>query len=139
MVAPCAASERTLSASGTGVRPAMRLIITVCDTPGSVYSARSAAAAALSELTPGTTRYSRPRASSASICSRIAPYMDGSPVCSRTTTLSGPSPRSNASSTCSSVMCALSSISQSARHTLSSAGFTSEPAYITMSARRSSS
>ena len=44
-----------LSASGTGVLPAMRVRITVCETPGSVYSAGIAAAAAEKELTPGTT------------------------------------------------------------------------------------
>ena len=43
------------SRSGTGVRPAARVMMTVWLTFDSVYSARSAAAAPQNELTPGTT------------------------------------------------------------------------------------
>ena len=42
-----------LSLSGTAVRPAILVMITVWDTPGRVYSAFSAAAAPQKELTPG--------------------------------------------------------------------------------------
>ena len=41
---------RSSSPSGTGVRPAMRVMITDCDTSGSVYSAQRAAAAPEKEL-----------------------------------------------------------------------------------------
>ena len=57
MVAPCAASPAMSWPSGTGVRPACRVMITVCEMPGAVSSAGSAAAAATNELTPGTTAY----------------------------------------------------------------------------------
>ena len=73
IVAPCAASARRLSASGTAVLPAARVTITVCETSGSVYSVLSAAAAPERALTPGVTSYSMPRASKARICSPIAP------------------------------------------------------------------
>ena len=43
------------SRSGTGVRPAARVMMTVWLTFGSVYSARSAAAAPQKALTPGQT------------------------------------------------------------------------------------
>ena len=39
MVAPWAAREAMFSLSGTGVRPAMRVMMTVWLTPGRVYSA----------------------------------------------------------------------------------------------------
>lgn len=68
-----AASERMPSRSGTGVRPSMRLMTSVWLTPGRVYSAPTAAAAAQKELTPGTTSKGMPRTRRASICSRIAP------------------------------------------------------------------
>ena len=61
------------SRSGTGVRPAVRVMMTVWLTFGSVYSARSAAAAPQNELTPGQTSKSMPRSVSASNCSRTAP------------------------------------------------------------------
>ena len=44
-----------LSLSGTGVRPEIRVSITVCETSGKVYSAFRAAAAPQNELTPGHT------------------------------------------------------------------------------------
>ena len=50
-----AASEDSSSFSGTGVRPASRVIITLMLSPGIVYSVFSAAAAANALLTPGTT------------------------------------------------------------------------------------
>ena len=43
------------SRSGTGVRPAARVMMTVWLTSGSVYSARRAAAAPQNALTPGQT------------------------------------------------------------------------------------
>ena len=43
MLAPCAARLASASRSGTGVRPAIRVMITVWLMPGSVYSAPSAA------------------------------------------------------------------------------------------------
>ena len=55
MVQPWEASLRSLSPSGTGVRPAMRVMITDCDTSGRVYSALRAAAAPEKEDTPGVT------------------------------------------------------------------------------------
>ena len=45
IVAPWAASAAMPSRSGTGVRPAMRVMMTVWLTPGKVYSAQAAAAA----------------------------------------------------------------------------------------------
>ena len=55
MVQPWEAILRSSSPSGTGVRPAMRVMITDCDTSGSVYSAQRAAAAPEKEDTPGAT------------------------------------------------------------------------------------
>ena len=55
MVQPWPASLRSRSPSGTGVRPAMRVMITDCDTSGRVYSAQRAAAAPEKEETPGVT------------------------------------------------------------------------------------
>ena len=55
IVQPWEASLRSLSPSGTGVRPAMRVMITDCDTSGRVYSALRAAAAPEKEDTPGVT------------------------------------------------------------------------------------
>ena len=55
MVAPWAARERMDSRSGTGVRPAARVMMTVWDTSGRVYSAFREAAAPQKELTPGQT------------------------------------------------------------------------------------
>ena len=68
-----AAKARMLSRSGTGVRPAARVMITDWETSGSVYSAFSAAAAPQKALTPGQTSYSMPSFSSSSNCSRTAP------------------------------------------------------------------
>ena len=73
MVDPWAARERMLSRSGTGVRPAARVMMTVWLTSGRVYSARRAAAAPQKALTPGQTSYSIPSFSSSSNCSRTAP------------------------------------------------------------------
>ena len=73
MVAPWAAKERMLSRSGTGVRPAMRVMITDWLTLGRVYSASSAAAAPQKLDTPGHTSKSIFRSFRRSICSRIAP------------------------------------------------------------------
>ena len=55
IVAPWAAKEAISSRSGTGVRPAIRVMTTDWETPGSVYSTPSAAAAPLKALTPGVT------------------------------------------------------------------------------------
>ena len=73
IVLPAFARLCTASRSGTGVRPAMRVMMTVWLTPGSVYSAFRAAAAPQKLDTPGTTAYSMPCSASASICSRMAP------------------------------------------------------------------
>ena len=55
MVAWWAARARMDSRVGTGVRPGARVMMTVWLTFGSVYSARSAAAAPQKALTPGQT------------------------------------------------------------------------------------
>ena len=55
MEAPCCARSASLSRSGTGVRPSMRVRMTVWLMPGSVYSARTAAAAPQKLETPGVT------------------------------------------------------------------------------------
>ncbi len=75
MVAPCAANPATDSRSGidAAVRPASRVSTTLCATVGMVSSRPSAAAAALSELTPGTISKSRSCATHQSICSWMAP------------------------------------------------------------------
>ena len=62
-----------LSPSGTGVRPAMRVMMTLWLTPGSVNSAPSAAAAPQKLDTPGVSSQAMPSLSRASICSRMAP------------------------------------------------------------------
>ena len=46
---------RNFSFGGIGVRPSIRVMITVWDTLGNVYSCFKAAAVARKELTPGTT------------------------------------------------------------------------------------
>ena len=61
------------SPAGTGVRPAIRVMIRLWLTPGRVYSAPRAAAAAQKLDTPGVSSQGMPRASSASICSWMAP------------------------------------------------------------------
>ena len=61
------------SRSGTGARPAIRVMMTLWLTPGRVYSAPKAAAAPQKLETPGQTAQGMPRASKASICSRMAP------------------------------------------------------------------
>ena len=53
MVAPWAAKDRTLSRAGTGVRPAMRVMMTLWEMSGRVYSIFRAAAAPEKALTPG--------------------------------------------------------------------------------------
>ena len=73
MVAPWAAREAMSSPSGTGVRPAIRVMMTDWLTPGRVYSSPAAAAAPQKEDTPGVTSQGMSRASRASICSRMAP------------------------------------------------------------------
>ena len=73
MVHPCRAREAMDSSSGTGVRPAMRVMMTLWLTPGRVYSTPAAAAAPQKEDTPGVTSQGMPRRSSWSICSRTAP------------------------------------------------------------------
>ena len=55
MAAPWAAREAMSCPAGTGVRPAMRVTITVWFTPGIVYSTCSAAAAPERLETPGAT------------------------------------------------------------------------------------
>ena len=55
MVAPCAARLASFSRSGTGVRPSMRVMMTVWLTVGRVYSAFSAAAAPQKLETPGVS------------------------------------------------------------------------------------
>ena len=53
MVALCSANFDIASSDGFGVLPSGRVIITVCETSGSVSSLSRAAAAAKNELTPG--------------------------------------------------------------------------------------
>ena len=53
MVARCAAKDSMLSLSGTGVLPAIRVMITLWEMSGSVYSRFKAEAAPQKELTPG--------------------------------------------------------------------------------------
>ena len=55
IVAPWAARLASLSRSGTGVRPSMRVMMTVWLTMGRVYSAFSAAAAPQKLETPGVS------------------------------------------------------------------------------------
>ena len=92
MVVPWAAKAATDSPAGTPapVRPASRVRTTLWATPGTVSSRPAAAAAAPSELTPGTTSNSRPLAAHQSTCSWMAPNTDGSPEWRRTTAVSGP-------------------------------------------------
>ena len=87
MVAPWVARAAMDSRSGTGVRPAMRVMMTLWLTPGRVYSVPTAAAAPQKEDTPGVTSQEMPSSSSWSICSWMAPYRQGSPVCRRTVVL----------------------------------------------------
>ena len=54
-VARDCASRESSSAGGMGVRPGVRVRMTVCATSGAVNSTRNAAAAAWNELMPGTT------------------------------------------------------------------------------------
>ena len=58
---------------GTGVRPAMRVMMTLWLTPGRVYSPSTAPAAAQKLDTPGVTSKGIFFSRKASICSRIAP------------------------------------------------------------------
>ena len=55
IVAPWAARLASFSFSGTGVRPSMRVMMTVWLTVGRVYSAFSAAAAPQKLDTPGVS------------------------------------------------------------------------------------
>ena len=57
--------------------------------------------------TPGVTSKGIARSASASICSRMAPYKQGSPVCSRTVVLCSASIWRITASTCSNVISAL--------------------------------
>jgi hypothetical protein len=107
ILARCTARLRRFSFSGTGVFPSALVRIKVCVTSGSVYSHASDAAAPNTALTPGHTSYAIPYSSSRSICSRIAPYTDGSPVCRRTVPLPAASASRITSTTASSVICAL--------------------------------
>ena len=50
-----AAKDCIFSLSGTGVRPSMRVMTTLWEMPGRVYSSPRAAAAPEKELTPGHT------------------------------------------------------------------------------------
>ena len=107
MVAWCFARSASFSPSGIGVLPSIRVRITVWLTPGRVYSFFRAAAVARKELTPGMTSYSIPMRERASICSRCAPKIAGSPVCTRTTFRPLSSPSFITASTSSRVMVAL--------------------------------
>ena len=75
MVAPMAAKAATDSRGGIDalVRPASRVTTTLWATLGMVSSRPRAAAAAASELTPGTISKSRSWARHQSICSWMAP------------------------------------------------------------------
>ena len=73
MEAPWEAMAARLSRSGTGVRPASRVMMTLWLTPGRVYSAPTAAAAPQKLDTPGVSSQGMPAASRASICSLMAP------------------------------------------------------------------
>jgi hypothetical protein len=61
------------SPSGIGVRLALRVRITDCETSGTVNSRPMAAAAAPNEETPGTISQGNPSSSQSSICSITAP------------------------------------------------------------------
>ena len=130
----CFASLPISSLSGTGVLPGILVIITDCDTAGTVYSHCTAAAAARKLLTPGHTSQAIPCFASSSICSRIAPYNEGSPVCRRTTFLPSFSALTITSITSSRFIYALLYISQASFAYSSNSSLTSEPAYIITSA-----
>ena len=112
----------------------MRVMMTLWLTPGRVYSTPAAAAAPQKEDTPGVTSQGMPRRSSWSICSRTAPYRQGSPVWRRTVFPPDRSVCSSTSSTCSRVIWALLYTGTPSRTKPSRAGFTRLPAYTTQSA-----
>ena len=127
-VAPVRAKAAAVSPAGMGVRPGVRVRTTLWLTPGRVSSRPSAAAAANTLLTPGTMTAPTPRSASAAICSAMAPYRQGSPVCRRITRF----PARAASlmiRICSSRSSpALSRREQPGRQRRNRAGLTSEPA-----------
>ena len=72
-VVRCAASAARSSPGGIGVRPSTRVKMTLCVTSGSVKLSTAAAAEAIAEDTPGTTRTGTPAASSGCTSSISAP------------------------------------------------------------------
>ena len=116
------------SFSGTDVRPSILVKMTVWLTPGRVNSVRSAAAAPRKELTPGITSYGMSCDLSASICSLIAPYREGSPVWSLAMVLFFLNASTMTVITSSRVMDALLCTSQPSFFKFKSPLFTREPA-----------
>ena len=134
MVAPCLASPATPSRSGTAVLDWALVSMMVCVTPGSVSCVPSAQAAARNAVTPGTTTHLTPAPSSASICSLMAPYIVGSPSCSRTTVPPPAAPSLSASVISSRTIPEASCMAAPPRHMPSMAGGMSEPEYTTTEA-----
>jgi hypothetical protein len=69
----CAARAARSSPAGMGVRPSTRVKMVVCVTSGRVKLSTAAAAEAMAEDTPGTTRSGTPAASSGCTSSISAP------------------------------------------------------------------
>ena len=136
-MAPCRDRASTDSAPGTAVRDGALVSIIVCVTPGSVSCAPSEAAAARNDVTPGTTLHLTPPASSASVCSRRAPYTAGSPSWRRTAVRPPAAPPRSASVISSRTIPDASRMAAPSRHMASIAGGTSDPEYTTVSASRS--
>jgi hypothetical protein len=73
IVVPWRANSATLSPGGIGVRPPRRVRMSDWEVSGMVSSCPSVAAAAPTELTPGTISYGIPRSTHQRICSSMAP------------------------------------------------------------------
>ena len=124
----CAANACSDSPSGMGVRPSMRVKITVWVTSGSVKLSTAAAAEAIADDTPGTTAIGIPAASKGCTNSMSAPYKPGSPVCNRTTVSQRWACAISHADMASNVMSLLSAITQSGAAQRVAAALTKEPA-----------
>ena len=122
------ASSASDSPSGMGVRPSTRVKITLCVTSGSVKLSTAAAAEAMADDTPGTTRTGTPAASSGCTTSMRAPYSAGSPVCRRITVVCWRACSINHAAICASVMSLLSAMVQPGGAQRVAAALTSDPA-----------
>ncbi len=120
-------SDSREMSSSSRVSPAGLVTIRVSETPFRVYCVFSAAEAANSELTPGTTLTSTPCCFSSAICSTIEPYREGSPLWRRTTLFPALAAATMADTISSIFMPQLSNFT-SARDRSTSAGLTSDPA-----------